>query len=160
MYESKLRCRLYSTERTHPLQTTVAARGAGPTSCKTRYPFAESVLGGSTMQPYVHNCMVDVKERGRTYRFTVFFKRHCMLPINNCITRLKYQAHLDTQPFRGDIVVMRVASKNTGSYVNMRDRDTILSDFVVIRYVCFLPVSMRLIRRQIYHVDRVYQAKG
>jgi hypothetical protein len=88
------------------------------------------------MQAYIHNCLVEVREGGHTYYFSVFFKRHCMLPINNCLDRLRDGAEdMNIKPFRGDILVMRVASKNHESCINMRERDTILSDFLVIQCV-------------------------
>jgi len=114
----------------------VSACGTGLTSRQTRYPFAESVLGGSCIQAYIHNCLVEVREGRHTYYFSVFFKRHCMLPINNCLDHLREGAEdMDIEPFRGDILVMRVASKNQESYVNMRERDTVLSDFLVVQCV-------------------------
>jgi hypothetical protein len=38
--------------------------------------------------------------------------------------------------FKGDAMVMRVGSR--GNLVNMRDRDTILSDYIITRYVVYL----------------------
>ena len=59
-----------------------------------------------------------------------------MLPINNCLDHLREGAEdMDIEPFCGDILVMRVTSKNQESYVNMRERDTVLSDFLVVQCV-------------------------
>lgn len=79
------------------------------------------------MQPYIHNCIVNVHEGAITHQFMVFFKHHCHLRTNN-IMSVK-------QNFRGDAVVMRVAARNSSSVVNMRDRDTIIADWVISRSV-------------------------
>lgn len=78
-----IRARLYSSTKRGPIQVAVPtrcnfpAREAGP-----RFPYAESVLADSKIQPYVHDCMVIIREGKWTYRFRVFFKRHCRLRKN------------------------------------------------------------------------------
>ena len=79
-------------------------------------------------------------EAGRTYRFRVFFKRHHRLRPNRSLP-----GHV---VFPGDILVMRAAALHTQSVVNMRERDTILSDYLVSRQVT------RLVIMQVY-VDAV-----
>ena len=37
--------------------------------------------------------------------------------------------------FRGDALIMRVGARDCHSVVNMRDRDTVLSDYAIIKYV-------------------------
>jgi hypothetical protein len=81
----------------------------------------ESVFEDAVLQPYVHDCMVTVHEGRHIYQFSVFFKRHCHLRLNQSLHRLGGSSH------HGDVVVMRIGSN--GCYVNMRDRDTILSDW-------------------------------
>ena len=37
--------------------------------------------------------------------------------------------------FRGDALIMRVGARDCHSVVNMRDHDTVLSDYAIIKYV-------------------------
>ena len=46
-----------------PTRCSLPAKLMGP-----RYPYAESVLADSKIQPYVHNCFVTVTESRNTYR--------------------------------------------------------------------------------------------
>ena len=56
----------------------------------------------------------------------VFFKRHVLLKKNKCLSMLlRSPASL----LKGDALVMRMGSIAT--YVNMRDRDTILADWLI-----------------------------
>lgn len=91
-----------------------------------RSPFPENHFGESSIQPYIHNCLVTVYEGIHEYRFMVFFKRHVLLRKNGCLSMLLQGpvSHL-----KGDVVVMRVGS--FAAYVNMRDRDTILADWLI-----------------------------
>jgi hypothetical protein len=120
----KLRGRFYSSSLQRPLQTVIATR------CSPHphqyYPFAESVLASPKLQPYVHDLEATVVERRNTYRYRVFFKRHCRLSINLSLYGLNPESRL-----RGDVVVMRVGSKGDGALVNMRERDTVISDYLV-----------------------------
>lgn len=128
--ELQIRSRLYSTVGLRPMQVTVRARCANRTRHATRYPFAESVFEDAAVQPYIHNCIVKVHEGCNMYRFMIFFKRHCNLRLNKTLSTLSTRCL-----FRGDIVVMRVAARNEFSVVNMRERDTILADWVIPRLV-------------------------
>ncbi|KAF8224623.1 hypothetical protein L208DRAFT_1310127, partial [Tricholoma matsutake] len=85
------------------------------------YPYVESVFEGAVLQPYIHDCTITVHEGHHSYCLSVFFKRHCRLQPNQSLHCLWGASH------RGDVVVMRIGSN--GCYVNMRDRDTILSDW-------------------------------
>ena len=38
------------------------------------FPFAESILDNAAVQPYIHNCIVNVKEGQYTHQFRVFYK--------------------------------------------------------------------------------------
>jgi hypothetical protein len=125
-HQMNIRSRLYSSQRCKPIlvkvptRCTYPARQGGP-----RFPFAESVLSGSEIQSYVHDCIVTVYERQQTHRFRVFFKRHQKLPANQSLP--------NGMSFRGDIVIMRVGALNQLSVVNMRGRDTVISDYMVKR---------------------------
>jgi hypothetical protein len=58
----------------------------------------------------------------------VFFKRHVLLRKNKCLSTLVR----GVAPIcKGDVLVMRLGS--LAAYVNMRDRDTILADWLVRR---------------------------
>jgi hypothetical protein len=58
----------------------------------------------------------------------VFFKRHRHIRPNNSLRKLRG----GRPTLNGDVIVMRIGS--TSSYVNMRDRDTILADWFMQRY--------------------------
>src|ERR1700685_2991415 len=126
MYHVHIRCRLYSATCTRACQVKV------PTSCvaqaTNRYPLPESVFDDATMQSYIHDCLVRVHEGKHAYHFRVFFKRHCHLRINQSL-RWFSKGHT----FRGDALVMRVGTRCHDSVVNMRDRDTILSDYAIVK---------------------------
>ncbi|KAJ7813624.1 hypothetical protein B0H13DRAFT_1555357, partial [Mycena leptocephala] len=89
-----------------------------------RLPFVETVMGHSSAQPHIHDVVVFVHHQGangRTAisRFRVFCKRHVRLP---------YNWRLD---LKGDVLVMRVASKSLSSVVNLRRSDAKIADFIV-----------------------------
>jgi hypothetical protein len=45
--------------------------------------------------------------------------------------------------FRGDAIVMRIGVK--GNFVNMRDRDTILADFIIRKLVVFVAILSEVV---------------
>ena len=92
-----------------------------------QYPLAEAMLDQSKIQPYIHDCVITVHEGAYIYKYRIFFKRHCFLSLNPTITQ---NSNSEVAPFRGDILVMRVSTKNSFC-VNFRERDTILADFLV-----------------------------
>ena len=104
-----------------------------------QYPVPKSVFDDPTMQPYIHDCLVHVHEGEHTYQFRIFFKCHCRLCVNQTM-------HIsDGHPFRGDALVMRVGACDCHSVVNMREHDTILSDFVINKYVFSVHLILVLI---------------
>jgi|SRR5277367_5327161 len=107
-----------------------------------RHPFPEAHIGDAGCQPWIHNCQVAVKEGPHRYRFMVFFKRHRHLAVNKCLKDMICQ----TPRLRSDVVVMRLG-KEKEEYLNMRERDTLLADWLMRRCVdaglsCF-PYSCR-----------------
>jgi len=111
-----------------PRQVLVNARQSNRHAHHTRFPFPESHLAEFATQPYIHNCLVTVQEGFHEYRFMVFFKRHVLLRKNKCLSTLVR----GVAPIcKGDVLVMRLGS--LAAYVNMRDRDTILADWLVRR---------------------------
>lgn len=127
----RLRSRLYSTHLGRALQVLVPtqcifpAKQPGP-----RYPVAEGVLANSTIQPYIHDCIVNVTEGKQIHRFRVFYKRHSRLRNNRSLPHIA-----GLQAFRGDIVVMRVGALHELSVVNMRGHDARISDWMICRFV-------------------------
>ena len=89
-----------------------------------RFPVPESLLQDFCLQPYIHNCEVSVVEGRHTYRFRVFFKRHCHLHLNPLLSG-------DISAFRGDAVVMRIGVGSRQAVVNMRSRDAAIADYVM-----------------------------
>ncbi|KAJ7809220.1 hypothetical protein B0H14DRAFT_3481596 [Mycena olivaceomarginata] len=71
-----------------------------------------------TSPSHVHDIAVTVRDGPNTSRFRVFFKRHVLLPASKSLR------------IQGDLLVMRVASRNEHSVVNMRAGDCRLSAFV------------------------------
>lgn len=114
---------MYPAASDQPRAVFVTTSNEGPTPKSIRYPHVEAKFNPS-LQPYIHNCIVNVIAGGTLARFAVFYKQHCRLPPNHSLRK-------GNLAFRGDILVMRVASKNVNSYVNMRGGDIALSDFVV-----------------------------
>lgn len=88
-----------------------------------RFPIPESLLQDAVLQPYVHNCHVTVHEGRHTYRYCIFFKRHCRLQPNPLLSGVDGQ-------FRGDAVVMRLGVGSC-SVVNMRGRDVAIADYMM-----------------------------
>jgi len=89
------------------------------------YPLVEGHLEYAKLQPYVHDCTVTVLDGPRTTRFTIFFKRHIRLPIND------FLSVNDNPIIRGDVVVMRRGTYIP--YVDFRGGDRFLADWVVHR---------------------------
>ncbi|KAJ7878718.1 hypothetical protein B0H13DRAFT_1892523 [Mycena leptocephala] len=118
--------RLYAAHRP-PALVPVPARCASTNPQDARLPFVETVMGHSSTQPHIHDVTVFVHHRrpnGRSAisRFRVFCKRHVRLP---------YNWRLD---LKGDILVMRIASKSFSSVVNLRRSDAKIADFIVAKF--------------------------
>jgi hypothetical protein len=114
---------LYPVATNKPRQILLSARGVASRAGSCNYPFVESAFQDATIQPYIHDCTVRVHEGKHAYLLRIFFKRHCRLPLN--------QALPGNRTFRGDAVVVRAGAVNSQAVVSMRERDTILSDFVI-----------------------------
>lgn len=85
------------------------------------------MLDEAILQPYVHDCVMNVSEGRHTYNFCIFFKRHCRLKANNLLMKKLRSGGV----FRGDVLVMRLGTRF--GYVNMGGRDNIVSDWAVRR---------------------------
>ena len=126
-YDMTIRGRLYSARCYKPQQVAVQTR-ADSKNMANRYPHPECLLDDAAVQPYIHNCDVHVHEGNHMYSFIMFFKRHCRLGFNNAILPIRGSTRAR---FRGDILVMRLSVRNAKGVVNMRERDSILSDWVI-----------------------------
>ena len=124
-HEMKICARQYASDH-RPYQVLVLTcccfppREVGP-----RFPFAESILDDAAVQPYVHDCIVNVKEGQHTHQFRVFYERHVRLHTNTFLPMT------DCVSMRGSMLVMLVAALDSSSIVNMRGHDTILADFLI-----------------------------
>lgn len=118
-----LRSRLYSTQNSFPKTIFIHARCATSDPQNLRYPCIEGVLEDAVVQSHVHDIYVRVLDKKTSSIFRVFFKRHVVLPRNACAD------------LQGDVVIMRVASRNRDSVVNLRSSDMRLADFVLREYV-------------------------
>ena len=132
--DARIRGRLYPTVGSKASQVLVTSRQDPINFPHTRYPFAESHLDHSRIQPAVHNCAITIHEGPHLYRYMIFFKNHCRLPFNASLASLS-QGQVRSV-LRGDILVMRVGTNY--NYVNMRERDTILTDWFMKRYALVL----------------------
>jgi hypothetical protein len=105
-----------------------------------RFPVAESVLDGASLQSHVHDCLVFVDDGQHSFSYDVFYKRHKFLPINSSIPDVD-----DADRMRGDVLVMRRGRTGDG-VVNMRERDTVIADLFMSRLVlCFSAFRILLI---------------
>jgi hypothetical protein len=120
-----------------PSQIIISTR-CSPDPTHERYPFAESAFSCAKLQPYVHDVKVVVQEGAHDYCYRVFFKRHCRLLTNTSLMKLD-----PNSTFRGDAIVMRIGVK--GNFVNMRDRDTILADFIIRKLVVFVAILSEVV---------------
>ncbi|KAJ7039718.1 hypothetical protein C8F04DRAFT_1254546 [Mycena alexandri] len=103
----------------HPARSPCTL-AAGPTTRKTlATPGVDSVLDGGILQPHIHDIGIVLRHGRRTSHFRVYFKRHTYLPANGNFHNIK-----------GDVLVMRVASQNPSSVVNLRSGDHRLADFI------------------------------
>ena len=124
-HEMKIHARRYASDR-RPYQVLVPTRCRfPPREVGPRFPFAESILDDAAVQPYVHDCIVNIKEGQHTHQFRVFYKRHVWLHTNTFLPMT------DCVSMRGSMLVMRVAALDSSSIVNMQGRDTILADFLI-----------------------------
>lgn len=113
-----LRAHLYSAKGHMPkvVPVTVTCTTADPQSL--RYPVLEDIIAGGAFQPYIHDIFVK-RDRRRSTLFRIFFKRHVLLHPNRQLG------------IHGDVVVMRVATRNRDSVVNLRSSDHHLVDAIL-----------------------------
>jgi hypothetical protein len=87
------------------------------------------MLSDSKLQPYVHDCVLEVLNDGWVHRFWVFFKRHCYMRLNKCVKG---------SGLRGDVLVVRLSNRGGRHSINMRTGDSSLSDYAIQRYCVIL----------------------
>ena len=88
------------------------------------FPFADSLFQDTRVQPYIHSCFITVYEGRHIYRFCIFFKWHCCLPLNLLLGGTE-------NDFHGDAVVMRVRADHR-LVVNMQGRDVSIADYMMV----------------------------
>jgi hypothetical protein len=137
--EASIHSRLYSAVNSMPQKVAVPARYAEATNKANRYPYVECPFEGAILQPYVHDCVVHVREGKNTHQFAVFFKRHCRLKVNTLLSVGRVSE--ERMVFRGNVLVMRLGIINPRNVVNMRGRDTMLSDWMISKYVSFFVIK-------------------
>ncbi|KAG1906102.1 uncharacterized protein F5891DRAFT_942328, partial [Suillus fuscotomentosus] len=120
-----LQCRLYSSLWSKPCQVAMLTRCSDHSCSGKCFPVPESLLDCATVQPCMHNCLVTQHEGRHTYQFYVYFKQHYHLRANPLLSSID---HI----FQGDAVIMRVGATDS-SVVNMRGRDSSLTDFIMHR---------------------------
>jgi hypothetical protein len=101
----------------------VYVRSASIDPQDARYPCVEGILDGSLIQSHVHDFFLCINIKNRRTLFRVFFKRHQNLPLNHFLN------------IQGDLLVMRVASRNHESIVNLRPSDAHALDRILMMYV-------------------------
>ncbi|KAG6849547.1 hypothetical protein H0H93_007562 [Arthromyces matolae] len=121
-----LRSRLYSTNNLKPSLISIHTRTSSTDPKTTRYPSVEPFLSNFRLQPYVHDTLLFIRRGSYAAHFRVYFKRHKYLSKNR---------HIDT--VRGDVLIMKVSSKNAESLVNMRSFDAMMVDAALPTSVSF-----------------------
>ena len=67
-HDVNLRARLYSAQKGKPTQVHVPTRCLYPVrQIGPRYPLVDSVLDEPWLQPYVHDCVVYIREGNQTH---------------------------------------------------------------------------------------------
>ncbi|KAG2339633.1 hypothetical protein BDR05DRAFT_891347 [Suillus weaverae] len=88
--ELHLWCRLYSASWSKPHQVTMLTRCSNHSRDAQCFPVAESLLNHATVQAYVHDCFVTLREGRHIYQFCMFFKRHCHLGVNPLLSSVDH----------------------------------------------------------------------
>lgn len=115
----ELRCRFYGAVDQRPKLLHLRQP-------KNQYHFSQTITDGPNIA--MHNCLVSVVDGQHTYQYQVFFRRNARLQKNQAILTLLKGVRRPTK-IRGNIIVMRIGTRS--SLVNMRERDTILADWVI-----------------------------
>ena len=93
------------------------------------YPLTNSVLDKHWLQPYVHDCVMQIHKGNQIHQLQVFFKWHRCLQYNKSLPFLQW-----CTVAQGDFVVMWMGVY-PNSVVNMWGCDPKISDWVIGRYV-------------------------
>ncbi|KAH7874285.1 uncharacterized protein C8R40DRAFT_1047878, partial [Lentinula edodes] len=109
-----IRARLYPANSLSPKTVTAHLRENTRLPTKDRFVFSGDLLSGSRLQPYIHDIVVTVRHRGTSFKYLVFFKRHKLLPPNQCIQNLQ-GGHIN-----GDVLLVACGKKV--SVRNLRNR--------------------------------------
>ncbi|KAJ3866967.1 hypothetical protein EV359DRAFT_35492, partial [Lentinula novae-zelandiae] len=89
-----LRAQLYPANSVHPKAIVARFRENPEQPTKDCFIFAGNLLLGPRFQPYIHDIALTIHYRGKFFKFLVFFKRHKLLPPDQCIQNLQ-GGHID-----------------------------------------------------------------
>uniref|UniRef100_A0A8H7XNX9 Uncharacterized protein n=1 Tax=Psilocybe cubensis TaxID=181762 RepID=A0A8H7XNX9_PSICU len=92
-----LRARYYGAHAERPVNKAIHTLQ----NTSGRSPRLDLVMGGKRLQPYIHDAIVSISNRGKIAQFHVFVKNHCRLPPNRSIRRWR------VRNWKGDIVVFK-----------------------------------------------------
>ncbi|KAJ6550114.1 hypothetical protein B0H19DRAFT_1264977 [Mycena capillaripes] len=112
-----LRSRHYSTSHPVPRFSSTPTHIESPDAAQ--YPLVESNFSDAARQPWIHDFNVQLQHGHRVSRFCIFMKRGKALAPNACANILS-----------GDVVIMRLAARDSTSVVNMRSTDSRIADYV------------------------------
>ncbi|KAJ7019622.1 hypothetical protein C8F04DRAFT_1197541 [Mycena alexandri] len=119
-----LRSRHYSTTQQTPrfasTPTQIEPPNPNPGIKSKRRPLVEAHFSDGARQPFIHDFRVQLKHGRKISHFCIFLKRGMVLSPNAC-----------TDVVAGDVVVMRVGTKDPKNLVNMRATDRVMADFVL-----------------------------
>ncbi|KAJ7103949.1 hypothetical protein C8R44DRAFT_887437 [Mycena epipterygia] len=114
-----IRSRHYSTSHHAPrfAFTPTNIKRSDPDA--SRYPLVESNFSDAAHQPWIHDFKVQLQHGKKVSCFRIFMKRGKALQPNACANVIA-----------GDVVIMRMAARDSKSVVNMRSTDSRVADYV------------------------------
>lgn len=101
---TRVRARLYAIGKPKPFFISTCYR-EDTSEPGRRFLDALTTLSGARIQPYVHDIVVTLDYKRKSYSFRVFFKHHRMFQANQAIRTL---ANVD---IHGDILLVSVGKK-------------------------------------------------
>ena len=119
----RLRARLYDgDQKPHPVLVITRCKLA-PKYVGPQYPYAESILAESRIQPYIHNCIIMIQEHCCTHCF--------FLQVAHSIVYQQFLANGEQSRYVWKCICHGVAALEPSSVVNMRGSDARLSDWMI-----------------------------
>jgi len=128
-YAVILKGKLYAPTNQRPVNVDVHTIA---NANEERSPRTDIVMGGTRIQPFIHDITITVLHKKKIHEFTVFFQNHIRLQQNRAVGAVVRKGKI----WRGSILVMRKGQK--APFVNLRTSDTKLTNFVVARFLYFV----------------------